>query len=201
MTEPTADKPLIAYASHAAHGTGRTPIGIIMFASSHLLLGGVLAFAAIVIAQRMRQYAQAAGEAYVPLLILLAAAPMLAGGLALLLKGLRAWTIAIVSFSILAFFEALTITYASGMTVRYLREGNNDAVWAVSFLVLSLCLGLLCATVAGYLAGSKARATFALPPGETPRLLRVVPRVVLLGLVVGLCAGTLLARVRWLYPD
>ena len=196
-----ADRPLISYASPVAQGAGRTPIGIIMFAASHLLLGGVLVLAAVIIAERMPTARLAPGEAMVPYLIALAAMPMIAGGLALLLKGRAAWTAAVVSFAALAVFEAVTICYATAMTIRYLRQGNHDAVWAVSFLVLALCLGLLCATVVGYLAGSKARATFALPPGETSAGVRMLPRVILVLYAAAAATGPLFSGVRSLFPD
>src|SRR5437870_1049842 len=47
------DKPFMPYASHVAHGTGRTPIGIVLFACSHLLLGGVLLLTDWILFQRL----------------------------------------------------------------------------------------------------------------------------------------------------
>jgi hypothetical protein len=120
---------------------------------------------------------------------------------ALLLKGRAAWTAAVVSFAVLGVFEAVAICYATAMTVRYLRQGNHDAVWAVSFLMLSLCLGMLCATVSGYLAGTKARATFALPPGQTPLAVGLLPRLILVLYCVAVATGPLFSGVRWLFPD
>src|SRR5437773_8560695 len=100
--------PLIPYASHLAHGTGRTPIGIILFAASHLLLGAVLLLIAWIMSQQLaRAPARVTGlEWLAAALIALAGVPMLAGGVALLLKGRLARAIALVSFVVLAAFEA-----------------------------------------------------------------------------------------------
>src|SRR5437867_3373496 len=40
--DSSASPPLMPYASHAATGSGKTPIGILLFAASHLLLGAAL---------------------------------------------------------------------------------------------------------------------------------------------------------------
>src|SRR5437764_413700 len=160
------DKPLMPYASHVAAGTGRTPIGIIMFAASHLLLGGVLMLAAFTMARQAwaRLAIATPVDGLVIALVALLAMPMVVGGVALLLKGSAAWRTSVVSFTVLATFETLTIAYSIGMTVRYLRQGNPDTQRAGIFAGLALSQALLCAVVVGYLGSPNARATFGMPP-------------------------------------
>src|SRR5438034_11315030 len=144
------DKPLMAYASHAAHGTARTPIGIVMFACSHLLLGGVLILTDWIMFQRLAMAPRGSRdplEWLVVALIGVSSLPMLAGGMALLLKGNLAWIAGVASFMLLAVFEAAAIAYALGMTVRYMRQGNGDVQWAIIFVGFAVLLGTLCRVV------------------------------------------------------
>jgi len=198
-----AERPLMPYASHAAAGTGRTPIGIILFAASHLLLGGVLMLAAVTMTRQAlaRPAAVAPVDWLVTALIALLAMPMLVGGVALLLKGSLAWVVSVISFTLLAFFEAMTIAYAIGMTTRYLQQNNPDVQWAGLFAGLAISQGLLCAVVVGYLGSPKARATFGLPPGETPGLVRRLRRIVTVLYLAALAIGPMLSGIRPLFPD
>src|SRR2546421_11947714 len=90
--------PIIAYASPAASKSGRTPVGIVLFAASHLLLGAVLAvigarFISLLIMNgygNIRPGLQPHEVLFFGLIPLLAVT-MLGAALALLLKGLRAW--------------------------------------------------------------------------------------------------------------
>jgi hypothetical protein len=202
-----SDKPLIAYASHVAHGTGRTPIGIVLFACSHLLLGAVLLLIAWVMFQQLARMYAVAPARVTPIewlaagLVAVAAVPMLVGGVTLLLKGRLAWIIAVVSFFVLAVFESIAIAYSVAMTVRYAMQNNTDIVWAGLFVVFAVLLGLLCAVVVGYLSGAKARATFGLPPGESPRALKWLRRTVLILYALGALIGPMFIEVRVLFPD
>jgi hypothetical protein len=199
----SGDRPLIGYASHVAHGTGRTPIGIILFAASHLLLGAVLLLIAWIIFQQLARAPArvTALDWLAAALIALAGVPMLVGGVALLLKGSVAWTVALASFVLLAIFEAIAIAYAVAMTVRYAWQNNPDIIWAGLFVVFAMLLGLLCAVVVGYLTGSKARLTFGLPPGEAPRILKSLRTIVLVLYALGALIGPMFSGVRMLFPD
>ncbi len=194
MNEP------IPYATPASAGTGRTPIGIIMFAASHILLGGVLLLAALVIFFQLRHRPLSEDWIVIPVLMLLAA-PMITGGVGLLLKGQTAWRGAVVSFAVLSALEAGTFAYAVGMTVRYALQGNPDIIWAGLFAALAFAVAALCSVVLGYLAGDKSRITFGLPPGETPAAIRNLRRVALWLLALALLTGPLLRNLRSLYPD
>jgi hypothetical protein len=198
--DPPHSPPLMPYASHVAQGTARTPIGIILFATSHLLLGGVLLLAAFVLL-RWVLLRPTVPDWIVFAAVMFLALPMLTGGVALLLKGPLAHAAALASFTLLSVLEAATIAYAAGITVRYVRHRNPDQVWAIVFLALAVGLAYLCRIVVGYLAGAKARATFALPPGDSSRPMRLLPTLVMLLYVVALLAGPLLSRVRPLFPD
>ena len=201
MSNPdTGETPLMSYASHVEMGTGRTPVGIIMFAASHLLLGGVLMLSAFAIFQHVRRGPVNEDWIVLPVLFLLAA-PMVTGGLALLLKGAIAWFAAVVSFALLAALEAGTFAYAVGMTVRYAARGNPDVQWALVFAAMTFAIGTLCIVVVGYLAGQKARNTFGLPPGESPAFVRRLRALALVLFAVALGIGPLLRNVRALYPD
>ena len=56
-------------------------------------------------------------------------------------------------------------------------------------MVLSAPLFALCMIVLGYLASAKARKTFALPPGETPTLVRWLPCIAVLMFVAAVVFG------------
>ena len=196
-------KPLMPYASHVAHGTGRTPVGIVMFAASHLLLGGTLLLTAWVMCrQAMRFSARVMPVDWLVIgLVALAALPMLVGSITLLLKGPIAWGVAVASFFLLAVFEALAIAYSAGMTVRYARQGNADVQWATLFLGFALLLAFLSRVIVGYLGGSKARATFGLPPGDPPALVKYLPGAAMALYALGAIVGPMLSGVRALFPD
>jgi hypothetical protein len=194
MTDP------ISYATPASAGTGRTPIGIIMFAASHILLGGVLTLAAVVIFLQLRHRPFSEDWIVIPVLMALAS-PMITGGISLLLKGEGAWRAAVASFTMLSVLEAGTFAYAVGMTVRYAMHDNADVVWAGLFAALTFAVAALCSVVLGYLAGDKARITFGLAPGETPLAIRKLRRVGLWLLGAALIFGPLLRNVRSIFPD
>jgi hypothetical protein len=196
-------KPLMPYASHVAAGTGRTPIGIIMFAASHLLLGGTLFLTAGLMFRSLVVWRARAGweDWLVAGLVALAAVPMVVGAVMLLLKGTIAWTAAVASFTVLAIFEAIAIAYSISMTVRYVRQGNNDVQWAGIFFGMSMMLAFLCRVVVGYLGGEKARATFGLPSGDPPGVVKMLPRMVMALYTLALIAGPMFSGVRWLFPD
>jgi hypothetical protein len=194
---PAPVAPLMSYASHVAAGTGRTPIGIILFAASHLLLGGVLMLAALLMSHRARDAQDWAGVAAVAVL----GVPMLPGGVALLLKGRVAWTAAVMSFFVLTVMEAATLAYAVGMTCRYAIQGNHDVQLAAVFASLAFCVAVMGAVVVGYLGGEKARATFGLPPGEAPVAVRYLRPIVLTLYALALITGPMLVNVRAIFPD
>lgn len=201
MTNPdTGETPLMAYASHVSAGTGRTPVGIIMFAASHLLLGGVLLLSAYVIYRQVNRRPVLTDWIVMAVLVSLAA-PMISGAVALLLKGHLAWGIAVASFALVGALEAGILAYATGMLVRYFAQGNPDAEWAMIFVAMTFAIGTLCIVVVGYLGGAKARNTFGLPPGDTPILVRRLRPIVLVLFAVALMIGPLLRNVRWLFPD
>jgi hypothetical protein len=192
-------RPLMPYASHVSRGTARTPIGIILFAASHLLMGAVLMLAAFMILRRVM--ARPRKEDWGVVVNIIVALPMLTGGLALFLKGRAARTAAVMSFSVLAALESIVIAYAVGMTVRYIADGNQNAEWALLFVTFAVLLAFLSRDVLGYLASEKARATFALPPGETPIAIRIMPRLALFLYCVAVMIGPFLSGRRGLFPD
>jgi len=191
------------YASHVAAGTGRTPIGIIMFAASHLLLGGTLFLTAGIMLRNLMVWRARAGwvDWLVAALVALEATPLVFGAVMLLLKGTLAWAAAVASFSVLAVFEAIAIAYSISMTVRYVRQGNSDVQWAGIFFGMSMMLAFLCRVVVGYLGAPKARATFGLPPGDPPALVKMLPRMVMALYMLALIAGPMFSGVRVLFPD
>ena len=188
MTNPQEKPELIPYASHIAHGTGRTPIGIVLFAASHVLLGAWLLF-------KMGEIAGAAqptgpSDTFFTVAVLAAATSMLGGGTALLLKGRGAWIFGVVAFTSLGAWETALATWAVAEAVAATRTNNRDAVGAAIALV-TLCAPLfaLCVIVLGYLASAKARKTFALPAGETPTPIRWLPRVAVLIFIAAVVFG------------
>ena len=183
--EPDNSQPaLIPYGSHVEHGTGRTPIGIILFAGAHLLLGAVIVVAA---ARWFRvvptsEWTRKPENLVWPTLAAALAASMLAGGVTLLLKGRAAWLTAVASFACLATFEAFAAVL--GM-LMFVRGGKDAQTWAIiQGVVATLLLAMSC-VVLRYLTSAKARRTFGLPPGETFALLRSLPLAILVGFIVG----------------
>ena len=197
------DKPLMPYASHVAAGTGRTPVGIIMFAASHLLLGGVLLLMSGIMFTQLMNYRGRTTplDWLAAALVAVPSLPMLVGGIMLLLKGGLAWTAAVISFAALAVCEAIAIAYSASMTVRYVRQGNNDVQWAGIFFGMSMMLAFLCRVIVGYLGAPKARATFGLPPGDPPAVVTMLPRMVMALYALALIAGPMFSGVRPLFPD
>ena len=179
---------LIPYASHVAHGTGRTPIGIVLFAASHLLLGALLLF-------KMGELAGSAqptrpSDTFFAVAVFAAATSMLGGGTALLLKGRGAWIFAIVAFTSLGAWETALAMWAVAEAVAATHANDPDSV-AAAFALVVLCAPLfaLCIIVLGYLASAKARKTFALPPGQTPTLVRWLPRVAVVLFIAAVAFG------------
>jgi uncharacterized membrane protein len=199
MSEPS-DRDILPYATDASTRAGHTPVGIVMFAASHLLFGAALLLVAWVLERKMPPGVPML-ERSVPLLIALGALPMLSGGTALLLKGPTVWAIALISFSLVVAVECLVAAHASAMTVRYMREGNPDVQWAVVYLLFAFIIALLGHVVLRYLTREKARKTFFLPPGEVGPMTRAIPRILLFVLAVAIMAGPLFSGVRELFPD
>jgi hypothetical protein len=169
---------LIPYASHVAHGTGRTPIGIILFAASHLLLGGVIVLAfgrymsqLVVVSAWMKLFAVAT---------VVMAFSMLGGGTMLLMKGRGAWMLAITAFMWLAVSEIVMAALGLGWWLSQLRRSGVGFFYhAAGMAVMSSALLALCLIVLKYLGSAKARDTFALPRGDTPVVVRAMPAFLL----------------------
>ena len=103
---------LIPYASHVAHGTGRTPIGIILFAASHLLLRGVLVLS---VGRFLPRTLLASGWMQLfAVAVVVATLSMLSGGVMLLMKGRGAWVLSVTSFLWLAACEAIVAALGVG---------------------------------------------------------------------------------------
>jgi hypothetical protein len=181
---------LIPYASHVAHGTGRTPIGIILFAASHLLLGGVIVAAAAMLLRVIPQseWTRKPENLIWPALAAALAVSMLTGGVTLLLKGRTAWATCVVSFTSLAIAEAFAGVLGTIMLVRGAKESSQ---WGMMQAGIATLLLAMSSVVLGYLGSEKARRTFGLPPGETSRAVRWLPRVVLVLFIVGVVLATL----------
>ena len=187
MSSPPPPPDLIPYASHVAHGTGRTPIGIILFAAGHLMMGGVLAFAMFHI---VRRYAVVAPyQMYFRIMLAGTSAALIAGGAMLLLKGRAAWILAIVSFVVLAMFESALAAGMAWWATRFNDVSNGAGLGSAVFALFALCLVVL-----GYLGSAKARNTFALPPGETPRIVRWLPKLMMIVFVAAVVAGLFIGR-------
>jgi hypothetical protein len=184
MRSADRDAPeLIPYASHVAHGTGRTPIGIILFAASHLLLGGVIVFALVRLLRIVPRGAWSRNpeDLIWPILAAVLATSMIAGGIALLLKGRSMWITAVASFGCLATAEAFAAVVG---LLMFVRGGRDAQTWAkVQSVVTTLLLAMSC-VVLGYLASANARRTFGLPPGETSAAVRWLPRMILVAFMV-----------------
>jgi len=165
---------LIPYASHVAQGTGRTPIGIILFASSHLLLGGVIVLA---IARFVSQMSLASGwmKLFAVAMVVMSFS-MLGGGTMLLMKGRGAWMLAITAFTWLAVSEIIMAALGLGWWLTQLHPRQRGLFYhAAGMATMSSALLALCLIVLKYLGSAKARDTFALPRGETPALVRAMP--------------------------
>jgi hypothetical protein len=189
MTNENDQPDLIPYASHVAHGTGRTPIGIILFAAWHLLMGGVLAF---VLVNIVRRYTVVLPHQMISRLLLAGtAAMMIAGGTVLLLKGRLAWFCSHACFYVLALLHAGNAAHLMWWSARYQANalGNGLGLLSVAF-----ALFVLCVIVLGYLAAPKSRDTFALPPGESPTILRWLPKMMIVVFLAAVAAGYVVGR-------
>jgi hypothetical protein len=182
MSRESNQVELIPYASHVAHGTGRTPVGIILFAASHLLLGGVLALAIVRFIARV-SLATAWMQLFTVAMVM-AALSMIGGGAMLLMKGRGAWMLSITAFTWLAVSEIDIAALGIGWWMSQ-RSRTQDAPLAFFFYygggiaVAATALLALCLIVLTYLGSGKAREIFALPPGETPALVRAAPAFLL----------------------
>jgi hypothetical protein len=177
-TDGDRDPPeLIPYASNVGHGTGRTPIGIILFAASHLLLGGVFALS---IARFVSRTPLA--TSWMQLLavtMVIAALSMIGGGAMLLMKGRGAWLLSLTAFIWLAVSEIVLAALGMGW---WMSQRRHDQPYVQDFIYhgggmtfTAAALLALCLIVLRYLGTVEARDTFALPRGETPALVRVMP--------------------------
>ena len=178
---------LIPYASHVAHGTGRTPIGIMLFACSHLLLGAVLAYLMLAVISRYAVVARY--QVFFRIMMTGASAMMILGGVALLLKGRTAWICSVLSFAALALFEA----GLAGATAHW-SATNRYPSTGVGMVLITTSMFALCMIVLGYLGSSKARDLFALPPGETPVVIRQLPRIAIAVFLLAVILGGSIGR-------
>jgi hypothetical protein len=168
---------LIPYASHIAQGTGRTPIGIILFASSHLLLGGVIVLA---IGRFMSQMSLTSGwmKLFAVAMVVMSFS-MLGGATMLLMKGRGAWMLAITAFTWLAVSEIIMAALGLGWWMSHRSSPHEQPFgffyYGGGMAIMASALLALCLIVLKYLGSAKARDTFALPRGETPALVRALP--------------------------
>ena len=187
MSEPPDQPDLIPYASHVAHGTGRTPIGIIMIAASHLMLGAAICAITVMVMRAAPPQARTD-----PKTILWFAAAgalavsMLAGGMLLLLKGPYAWGASVVSFTCVALAESVAGGLGSWLAV----SGKAQSNWfGIAQTVIAIFLVAMTFVVLSYLGGANARRTFGMQPGETARLVRWLPKLVVAIFVVAVVTG------------
>ena len=164
---------LIPYAT-VAHGTGRTPVGIILFAAAHLLMGG---FCLLVVGR------WAAGHSidnswmkFFAICVVVGALCMIGGGATLLMKGQGAWIASLSAFAWLAVCEAAVAAMGVGWWLLPRGRGLSAGYVGAMLAAVATALFALCVIVLGYLGSSRARDTFALPPGETPATVRILPR-------------------------
>ena len=190
MTRERHDQPeLIPYASHAAHGTGRTPIGIILFASGHLLMGASTLFAIARFVARVSL--ESAWMQLFAIAVVVAALSMIGGGAMLLMKRRGAWILSLTSFTWLAMCEAVVAALGTGWFVRPLRSPRAAALDfnGLVLTVIAAALFGLCLIVLGYLGSAKARSTFALPAGETPVGVRRLPLLAITFFLIAILFG------------
>jgi hypothetical protein len=178
--EPATDKPLMQYASHVSAGTGRTPIGIVLIACSHLLLGALVEIWIVAVIRQLNRISPLGWTLFI--LAGVGAAAMIVGALALLLKGRTAWTTALASFIVLATAEGVGLCFATRTLVHSLatRENRRFLLFIATAELLLTFQFWLCSVVLRYLSRAKARATFALPSGEFPPIVRWMPRVIVM---------------------
>lgn len=199
MNTPSSDKPLMPYASHVAHGTGRTPIGIILFAGSHLLLGGLLAWCLAGAWREIRSLSTLHPSDWLSLLLVMVlATSMLVAGCAILLKGRMAWRITLAACSLLSLGEAVAAAFGAGMMVRFDATGDRAGIILGLVLVAIMsALLALCVIVLRYLSLEKGRLTFALAPGETSAIARWLPAAAVGAYVFMIIAGLALGGAEF----
>jgi hypothetical protein len=186
---PLVDDRLMPYASEIARGSGRTPIGIIMFAASHLLLGACCAVWLSMV-WRMAPMAQFRPCEWLLIgWVIVITIGSLTGGCALLLKGRGAWMSSIAAMAVLAVGESAGIAFGAGMVAHMSGTDRVGTQIGVALSIAMLLLLGLCAVVLRYLSRTKARATFALEAGETTLMVRWLPLLVLVAGVVGAAGG------------
>src|SRR5688500_1306177 len=115
----------LAYASDVGRGAGRTPIGIILFACSHLLLGGVMLLGGVPLVANAWGRSAATVDLLLAVLMICTAVPMTVGGAALVVKGQLAWWVSLISFAVLAAVEGAFASFVFGCTARMAREGAS----------------------------------------------------------------------------
>jgi hypothetical protein len=193
--EHRPNKPLVPYASDVALGSGRTPVGIILFAAGHLLLGAALAlWAAIVVPRLIRFRGPEPAFFILGAFAAIIAVSALLGGCALLIKGRFAWGLSVISFTLLGIGEAIGCAFGAGMLVRFFgidRTGMGLGLFVAGVMTSLMVLSI---TVLSYLRGQRARITFALPPGESPLIARWMPSLVITAYILCAALATLLAR-------
>lgn len=179
----------LQYSTDAARGAGRTPIGIILSAVCHLLLGSLLVLLGYGLVHEAWLARQFDAEMVAGIVILIAAVPMLGAGITLLLKGKRAWITCVIFHVMLAIGESILAAWGFGSAAW--RPQDNESSLIVG--VVALLLLWMCLVVLSYLGKAKARACFALTPGEAPVLVRRLPLtlagaavlIVVWGVVIG----------------
>jgi len=188
-------KPLVAYASDVALGSGRTPVGIILFAAGHLLLGAALAlWLAIILPRLLRIRGPQPAFFILAAFGAIIALSALTGGCALLVKGRFAWIASVISFTLLGIGEAIGCAFGAGMLVRFTgidRTGMGLGLFVAGVMTSLMVLSLI---VLSYLRGPRARTTFALPPGEVPPPARWMPALVITAYVASAAGAAFLAR-------
>jgi len=185
---------LIPYASHVAHGTGRTPIGIILFSASHLLLGGVIALAIVRFLLRV-PLADRNALTWVAAIGGFSVAMMVGSGM-LLMKGRVAWMVSIAAFAIVAMYEialaALGVTWWYQTLPAAPFTSTPGLYFAALTAVMASILFSLSVVLLHYLGGAKARATFGLTPGEAPIAVQLLPAALTLIFCASVIATALL---------
>jgi len=122
----------------------------------------------------------------------------LVGGGAVLLKGRAAWALSVAAFGMLCLAEAIGAAYGAGMIVHCQLAGDvTGAGLGAVLLGVMTALMSLGVIVLRYLASSKARVTFALPPGEAPVIARWAPAAVIVAYALAVAVGMGLGPARF----
>lgn len=180
------------YASHVSAGTGRTPIGIVLFSCSHLLLGALIEIWIVAVINQVNRVTPLGWFLFI--LGGVGAAAMIVGALALLLKGPAAWMIALASFIVLAIAESVGLCFATRTLVHSIatRENRKFLIFVATAVLVLTFQFWLCSVVLRYLSREKSRATFALLPGDFPPMVRWVPRVIVTLTIIALVISALI---------